>query len=51
MGDDVVSSGGKIVGLPMLGCGLAGGSWNIVKLMIEETLVNKGLNVIVYKLK
>ena len=51
MADDVVSNGGRTVGLPLIGCGLAGGKWSVVKAMIEETLVAKGLQVVVYKLK
>lgn len=51
MADDVVACGGKTVGLPLIGCGLAGGKWSIVEAMIEETLVAKGLEVIIYQLK
>lgn len=51
MADDVVANGGKTVGLPLIGCGLAGGKWSVVKAMIEETLVAKGLQVFIYKLQ
>lgn len=51
MGDDVVANGGASVGLPLIGCGLAGGNWKIVEVMIEETLVAKGLQVVIYQLK
>jgi O-acetyl-ADP-ribose deacetylase (regulator of RNase III) len=29
---------GKTIGLPLIGCGLAGGDWNIVKKIIEKEL-------------
>lgn len=51
MGDDVVANGGESVGLPLIGCGLAGGNWKIVEVMIQETLVAKGLQVVIYQLK
>jgi len=51
MGDDVVVNGGRSVGLPLIGCGLAGGNWKIVEVMIQETLVAKGLQVVIYQLK
>lgn len=51
MADDVIACGGKTVGLPFIGCGLAGGKWSVVEAMIEETLVAKGLQVVVYQLK
>lgn len=51
MGDDVVANGGTSVGLPLIGCGLAGGNWKVVEVMIEETLVAKGLQVVIYELK
>ena len=50
MADDVIACGGKTVGLPLIGCGLAGGKWSVVEAMIEETLVAKGLEVFIYKL-
>ena len=50
MAVDVLVQGGKTVGLPLIGCGLAGGVWHVVEAMIEATLVARGLEVIVYKL-
>jgi hypothetical protein len=47
----VVANGGESVGLPLIGCGLAGGNWKIVEVMIQETLVAKGLQVVIYQLK
>ena len=38
------------IGLPLIGCGLAGGDWSIVKQIIQEELVDKGFNVSVYTL-
>lgn len=49
--EDVIACGGKTVGLPLIGCGLAGGKWSVVEAMIEETLVAKGLEVFIYKLE
>ncbi len=36
------------IGLPLIGCGLAGGDWDIVELMIKKTLCKAGFNVTVY---
>lgn len=36
------------VGLPLIGCGLAGGDWEIVEKMIERTLCAVGHSVTVY---
>lgn len=33
-----------------MGCGLAGGDWNIVSQIIEETLVTKGIDVEIWQL-
>ena len=38
------------IGLPLIGCGLAGGDWNIVQQIIQEEIVDKGFNVSVYTL-
>ena len=38
------------IGLPLIGCGLAGGDWNVVQQIIKEELVDKGFNVSVYTL-
>ena len=35
--------------LPKIGCGLAGGSWDIVSQIIENTLIKKGCEVYVYE--
>lgn len=51
MGEDILKRGDKTVGLPLIGCGLAGGKWSVVKAMIEETLMLRGLEVIIYTLK
>ena len=39
---------GKRIGLPLIGCGLAGGDWNIVKKIIEKEL--KDMDVTIVKL-
>lgn len=39
----------KKIGLPMIGCGLAGGDWNIVRTIIMSRL--KGMDVTIVKLK
>lgn len=36
--------------MPRIGCGLAGGRWDKIEKIINETLVNKGLDVWVYDL-
>ncbi len=36
--------------MPRIGCGLAGGKWEIVQELVEKTLVNKGFKVTVYDL-
>lgn len=52
MGQDLVDNEIKNVALPLIGCGLAGGNWNVVRTMITELLVEKHLrNVTIYKLK
>ena len=37
--------------MPRIGCGLAGGDWNKVEKIINETLIDKGIEVYVYDLK
>lgn len=37
------------LGLPRIGCGLAGGSWAVVKAMIEDVFENTDLEVTVYE--
>lgn len=36
--------------MPKIGCGLAGGDWNIVSEIIQDTLVDYGIEVYVYEL-
>lgn len=38
------------IGLPRLGCGLGGGSWDVVSKIIEEQLCNYGYEVTCYEL-
>lgn len=40
---------GKHIGLPLIGCGLAGLKWNLVKKIIKKEL--KGMNVTIVKYK
>lgn len=37
---------GKKLGLPMIGCGLAGGDWNIVKNIIETRLIDVDVTIV-----
>lgn len=39
---------GATVHMPRIGCGLAGGNWDIVENIIMEELVDKGIQVTVY---
>jgi O-acetyl-ADP-ribose deacetylase (regulator of RNase III) len=39
---------GKHVGLPQIGCGLAGGDWNIVKEIIKKELCDCDITVVIY---
>ncbi|MEO7099057.1 MAG: Appr-1-p processing protein [Luteolibacter sp.] len=41
---------GDVVHMPRIGCGLAGGSWAIVRLLVWWNLCRKGMRVIVYDL-
>lgn len=43
------SSGPNTIGLPKLGCGLAGGDWQVVEQIIKDTLVALGHYVIIYE--
>ena len=36
--------------MPRIGCGLAGGKWEQVGPIVEETLAAAGVNVVVYDL-
>lgn len=38
------------VHMPRIGCGLAGGSWNVMETIIRETLVANDIDVVVYDL-
>lgn len=40
----------KVLGLPRIGCGLAGGDWNVVKALIEE-IFDGSMEVIIYEKK
>lgn len=40
---------GKRIGLPQIGCGLAGGDWNIVKKIIQTELKDCDVTVVIYK--
>lgn len=42
-------SGDNSIGLPKLGCGLAGGDWAIVEQIIKDTLVAYGHHVTIYE--
>jgi O-acetyl-ADP-ribose deacetylase (regulator of RNase III) len=39
---------GATVHMPKIGCGLAGGNWEMIEPIITETICRKGINVIVY---
>lgn len=36
------------IGLPQIGCGLAGGDWEIVKQIIQDELVDCNVTVVIY---
>lgn len=40
---------GKHIGLPQIGCGLAGGDWNRVKQILLQELIDCDLTVVIYK--
>jgi O-acetyl-ADP-ribose deacetylase (regulator of RNase III) len=40
---------GKIIGLPQIGAGLAGGNWNIIKKIIEKELKDMDVTIVYYK--
>lgn len=42
---------GKHIGLPLIGCGLAGGDWNIVKEIIKKELKDCDITVVHFKAK
>lgn len=37
------------IGIPLIGCGLAGGKWSIVKKIIEEELTDMDVTIVHYK--
>jgi hypothetical protein len=41
---------GASIHMPRIGSGLAGGSWEVVEEIVEETLCRQGLRVTVYDL-
>jgi O-acetyl-ADP-ribose deacetylase (regulator of RNase III) len=40
---------GKRIGLPMIGCGLAGGDWNIVSQIIDDELGDEDITIVKLK--
>lgn len=40
---------GKKIGLPQIGCGLAGGDWNKVKQIIQNELIDCETTVVIFK--
>ncbi len=42
---------GASVHMPRIGCGLAGGNWNVVEALIEDTLGREGVPTYVYDLE
>jgi O-acetyl-ADP-ribose deacetylase (regulator of RNase III) len=40
---------GKRIGLPQIGCGLAGGKWSIVKDIIEKELIDCRVTIVEYR--
>jgi len=49
LGDEALASKAT-VHMPRIGSGQAGGSWDVISEMIEETLCSEGLDVVVYDL-
>ncbi|MDC7249835.1 MAG: hypothetical protein PQJ49_07975 [Sphaerochaetaceae bacterium] len=39
---------GQRIGLPMIGCGIAGGDWNRVRHMIRQELVDCDVTIVIY---
>jgi len=39
---------GASVHMPRIGCGLAGGEWSKIEPIIEQSLISKGIQVVVY---
>lgn len=40
---------GKHIGLPQIGCGIAGGDWAFVSTVIENTLIDCQVTVVIYE--
>lgn len=40
-----------VINMPRIGCGLAGGNWEIIEELIKEIFIKNGYRVIVYDLK
>lgn len=40
---------GQHIGLPQIGCGLAGGDWNIVQQIIKDEIKDCEITVVIYK--
>ena len=40
---------GKHIGLPQIGCGLAGGDWNYVKQIIQKELCDCDITIVIFK--
>ena len=40
---------GKRIGLPLIGCGLAGGKWDIVKKIIGDRLIDLDVTIVKFK--
>jgi len=40
---------GKKIGLPLIGCGLAGGDWDVVSKIIEEELEGEDVTIVKFK--
>lgn len=45
---DFAEQKGASVHAPRIGCGLAGGSWELIEPIIRETLCDKGVDVTIY---
>ncbi|UUW39841.1 hypothetical protein VP14_154 [Vibrio phage VPMCC14] len=49
--NDMITNGKKTLGLPLIGCGLAGGDWRGVVLpMIEEVFQDSNIEITIFKL-
>ena len=40
---------GQHIGLPQIGCGLAGGDWTVVKTIIQKELKDCNVTIVIYK--